>query len=188
MLGNRQKKSDANVLSVDGADAPVQSLSEDRLGRRSFAEALAAEVMAAPVARGYVMGLTGAWGTGKTSILNMAVDALGDKVIVVHFNPWMFSGTEALVSSFFAETGKQLGKRDAKFKAIASKLADYGRVLSPLASIVGAAAAVNGAANILEKMSAAPSVFEQHEELRALLEKLDKRLVVIVDDVRLRLV
>lgn len=187
MLGKRQRKPDANVPSVDGADAPVQTLSEDRLGRRPFAEALAAEVMAAPVARGYVMGLTGAWGTGKTSILNMAVDALGDKAIVVHFNPWMFSGTEALVSSFFAETGKQLGQRDAKFKVIAGKLADYGRVLSPLATIVGAAAAVNGAANILERMSAAPSVFEQHQELRGLLEKLEKRLVVIVDDVdRLR--
>jgi predicted KAP-like P-loop ATPase len=79
--------------------------------------------MAAPVARGYVMGLTGAWGTGKTSILNMTADALGDKAIIVHFNPWMFSGTEALVSSFFAEIGKQLGKRDAKFKDIAGKLA-----------------------------------------------------------------
>ncbi len=184
---NRRKKPDADASSLDGADAPIRSLSEDRLGRRSFAEALAAEVMAAPVARGYVMGLTGAWGTGKTSILNMTADALGDKAIVVHFNPWMFSGTEALVSSFFAEIGKQLGKQDAKFKAIAGKLADYGRVLSPLATIVGAGAAVTGAANILEKLSAAPSVFEQHQELRILLEELDKRLVVIVDDVdRLR--
>lgn len=61
---------DGATPPLDGADAPVESLSEDRLGRRSFAEALAAEVMAAPVARGYVMGLTGAWGTGKTPILN----------------------------------------------------------------------------------------------------------------------
>lgn len=187
MVRNRWKKPDADTPPLDGSDAPIHSLSEDRLGRRPFAEALAAEVMAAPVARGYVMGLTGAWGTGKTSILNMTADALGDQAIVVHFNPWMFSGTEALVSSFFAEMGKQLGKRDAKFKAIAGKLADYGRVLSPLATIVGAGAAVTGAANILEKLSAAPSVFDQHQELRMLLEELDKRLVVVVDDVdRLR--
>lgn len=75
MVRNRREKPDADTPALDGADAPIQSLSEDRLGRRSFAEALAAEVMAAPVARGYVMGLTGAWGTDKTSILNMAVDA-----------------------------------------------------------------------------------------------------------------
>jgi hypothetical protein len=187
MVRIRREKPDADIPSLDGADAPVESLKEDRLGRRSFAEALAAEVMAAPVARGYVMGLTGAWGTGKTSILNMTADALGDKAIIVHFNPWMFSGTEALVSSFFAEIGKQLGKRDAKFKDIAGKLADYGRVLSPLATIVGASAAVTGAANILEKLGAAPSVFEQHHELRILLKRMDKRLIVVVDDVdRLR--
>jgi hypothetical protein len=187
MVRIRREKPDADIPPLDGADAPVESLKEDRLGRRSFAEALAAEVMAAPVARGYVMGLTGAWGTGKTSILNMTADALGDKAIIVHFNPWMFSGTEALVSSFFAEIGKQLGKRDAKFKDIAGKLADYGRVLSPLATIVGASAAVTGAANILEKLGAAPSVFEQHRELRILLKQMDKRLIVIVDDVdRLR--
>ena len=176
-----------DVLFIDGADAPIRSLSEDRLGRRKFAQALAAEVVAAPVARGYVTGLTGPWGTGKTSILNMTVDALGDQAVVVQFNPWMFSGTEALVSSFFAEISKQLAKKETKLKDIAGKLAAYGKVLSPLAAVFGAGGAVQGASSILQALSAAPSVFEQHEELRALLGKLDKRLVVVVDDVdRLR--
>jgi predicted KAP-like P-loop ATPase len=176
-----------DVSPVDGADAPIQSLSEDRLGRHSFAAALAAEVMAAPAARGYVMGLTGPWGSGKTSILNLTVDALGDEAIVVHFNPWMFSGTEALVSSFFAEISKQLDKKETKLKNIAGKLATYGQLLSPLAAVVGASTAVQGTANILQALSAAPSVFEQHKDLRELLKGLDKRLVIIVDDVdRLR--
>jgi predicted KAP-like P-loop ATPase len=186
-VSKQQNSPDPDASLIDGADAPIQSLIEDRLGRRSFAHALAAEVMAAPAARGYVMGLTGSWGSGKTSILNMTVDALGDEAIVVQFNPWMFSGTEAFVSSFFAEIGKQLDKRDAKLKGIASKLATYGQLLSPVAAIVGVGTAVQGAANILQALSAAPSVFEQHRELRAMLESLDKRLVVVVDDVdRLR--
>lgn len=185
---SKQKTSpDPATSLIDAADAPIRSLSEDRLGRQSFARALAAEVMNAPAARGYVMGLTGPWGSGKTSVLNMTVDALGDEAIVVHFNPWMFSGTEALVSSFFGEIGKQLDKKEAKLKGIASKLAVYGQVLSPLAALVGAGGAVQGAANILQALSAAPSVFEQHQELRTMLEGLDKRLVVVVDDVdRLR--
>jgi len=185
---SKQKNSpDPDASLIDGADAPIRSLSEDRLGRRSFGQALAAEVMAAPAARGFVMGLTGPWGSGKTSILNMTVDAIGDQAVVVQFNPWMFSGTEALVSSFFAEIGKQLARKEAKLKGIAGKLATYGQLLSPLAAVVGAGTAVQGAASILEALSAAPSVFEQHQELRALLEGLDKRLVVVVDDVdRLR--
>jgi hypothetical protein len=185
---NQQKSTlDSAASLIDGADSPIRSLREDRLGRRPFAHALAAEVMAAPAARGYVMGLTGPWGSGKTSILNMTVDAIGDEAIVVHFNPWMFSGTEALVSSFFAEISKQLDKKETKLKGIASKLAAYGQVLSPLAALVGAGGTVQGATNILQALSAAPSVFEQHQELRTMLDGLDKRLVVVVDDVdRLR--
>jgi hypothetical protein len=177
----------ADVPTFDGSDAPVRSLSEDQLGRRGFAEALAAEILAAPVARGYVMGLTGPWGSGKTSVLNMAVEALGDEAIVVEFNPWMFSGTEALVSRFFAEIGAQLGKRGERFKAIAGKIADYGQLLSPLAVLAGAGAAVGAASGLLKKLSDGPSVLEQHQDLRDLLGKLDKRVVVVIDDVdRLR--
>jgi KAP family P-loop domain len=178
---------DSDAPPIDGADTPIRSLSEDRLGRRPFAQALAAEILAAPATRGYVMGLTGPWGSGKTSILNMTMDAIGDQAIVVQFNPWMFSGTEALVSSFFAEIGKQLKKKETKLKDIGSKLATYGQLLSPLAAVVGAGNAVHGAANVLDRLSAAPSVFDQHEELRELLEDLDRQLVVVVDDVdRLR--
>jgi len=72
----KENSPEPDVLLIDGADAPIRSLSEDRLGRRKFAQALAAEVVAAPVARGYVMGLTGPWGSGKTSILNMTVSML----------------------------------------------------------------------------------------------------------------
>ena len=172
---------------IDQGDAPISTIDEDRLGRRPFAEALAAEILAAPARRGYVMGLTGVWGSGKTSILNMTVDALGAQAIVVQFNPWMFSGTEALVSSFFEEVGKQLERRDSALKAIAGKLAEYGHLLSPLASFVGAGPLVSGAADVLATLSTRASVFEQRQELRSLLEELDRRLVVVVDDVdRLR--
>jgi hypothetical protein len=186
---SKQKKSTAakSASPVDAADAPIQSLTEDRLGRRPFAQALAAEVMAAPTAHGYVMGLTGAWGSGKTSILNMTVDAIGDTATAVHFNPWMFSGTEALVNSFFSEISKQLEKKEAKLKTIAGKLATYGQVLSPFAALTGAGGVTQGALNILQALAAQPSAFEQHRELRALLADVGKRLIVVIDDVdRLR--
>ncbi|WP_144120980.1 P-loop NTPase fold protein [Catellatospora sichuanensis] len=185
---SKQKSTAAESASPIGADdAPIQSLTGDRLGRRPFAQALAAEIMAAPTARGYVMGLTGAWGSGKTSILNMTVDAIGDTATAVHFNPWMFSGAEALVSSFFSEISKQLEKKEAKLKTVAGKLATYGQVLSPFAALTGAGGATQGALNILQALAAQPSVFEQHRELRELLAGVGKRLVVVIDDVdRLR--
>lgn len=187
---NEQDKPDAPDQAaslIARADAPIRSLEEDQLGRGEFARALAAEVLAAPASRGYVMGLTGAWGSGKTSVLNMVAQAIADKAIVIHFNPWMFSGTEALVAAFFAEIGKQLEKKEAKLKAIAGKLAAYGQVLSPFAALAGAGAAADGTVRLLQAAAAPPSVFERHTELRTLLDGLDRRVVVLVDDVdRLR--
>lgn len=186
MTDQGELANDQIEVTIDG-DSPIRSLNEDSLGRRFFAEALAAEIVAAPAARGYVMGLTGPWGSGKTSLLNMTIDALGDEAFVVQFNPWMFSGTEALVASFFEEIGKQLERRESALKGIAFKLATYGHLLSPLAALAGVGTAVSGAADVLERLSAGPSVLEQRQELREMLEKLRRRLVVIVDDVdRLR--
>jgi predicted KAP-like P-loop ATPase len=179
--------SDVHGVSRSQGDAPITSLGDDRLGRAGCAEALAAEVLAAPVSAGYVMGLTGPWGSGKTSILNMTIEALGDQAIVAQFNPWMFSGAEALVGIFFDEIAKQLGSTDSKLKGLADRLATYGHVLSPLASLVGAGGAVSAAANALDKLVSKRSVLEQRRELRSQLEELPKRLVVILDDVdRLR--
>ena len=163
-------------------DGPVRSLEDDRLGRRPFIDALVAEILSVPIDRGFVVGLTGPWGSGKTSILNMAVDAIGEQALVVQFNPWMFSGTEELVSSFFAEIAKQLEKKRSSLRELARRLSTYGRLLSPLATVVGASAALSGASEVLERLAQNPSVFEEHEELRILLGELDRRLIVIVDD------
>ncbi|MDA8379929.1 MAG: P-loop NTPase fold protein [Actinomycetota bacterium] len=130
------------------ADRPIETRGQDTMGRRSFAEHLAQDLLAAPRA-GFVVALTGAWGSGKMSILNMAVDALGEDAIVIHFNPWMFSGTEALVAAFFGELSKQLGRKRGAAKQIAEKLAVFGRLLSPAAGLVGASGAVDAATGLL---------------------------------------
>ncbi|MGH8994438.1 MAG: KAP family P-loop NTPase fold protein [Acidimicrobiales bacterium] len=169
------------------ADRPIETLDDDRMGRRRFAEELAREILSAPADEGYVLALTGAWGSGKTSILNMTAEAVGDDAIVIQFNPWMFSGTEALVSVFFQEVSKELGRKRATAKVIAEKLATYGRLLSPVAAVLGAGGAVEAAADLLQRSASDPSVFEERAELKKELSKLDSRLVVVLDDVdRLR--
>jgi predicted KAP-like P-loop ATPase len=88
------------------SDQPIEHMSDDRLGRRPFAEAIAHQVATAPASDGFAVGLVGPWGSGKTSILNMMRENLGahqDSVIVVNFNPWLFSGTEQLMLAFFRE-------------------------------------------------------------------------------------
>jgi predicted KAP-like P-loop ATPase len=89
--------------------APITAASEDLLGRRPFAAALAHAILAQRE-HSITMGLYGGWGSGKTSIINMALQFLKEqswaipsehRPIVVRFEPWHFSGQDQLISQFF---------------------------------------------------------------------------------------
>src|SRR5688500_19334776 len=85
------------------AARPISGRKEDRFKRSSFADALARQLLALPKDDSFVLGLTGPWGSGKTSVLRMVEEAVANKpeVVVLKFNPWLFSGTEHLVAHFF---------------------------------------------------------------------------------------
>jgi KAP-like P-loop domain-containing protein len=171
-------------------DNPISSRAEDSMGRSDFADELAREILSAPTSAGYVIALAGAWGSGKTSILNMAIEAIEaieDGANVIHFNPWMFSGTEALVSSYFSELSKQLERKKGKAKKLAKQLAIYGRLLTPIAALAGAGGVADVATGALQQAGADPSVYEEHDILRRKLAALESPLVIVLDDVdRLR--
>lgn len=98
------------------ADRPIPARDADRLSRRDFAETIAAAVRGWGGRDSLVIAIYGPWGSGKTSIKNMIVDALKeakDGPIVAEFNPWQFGSRERLSEAFFDQIGISLGKGDA---------------------------------------------------------------------------
>jgi hypothetical protein len=174
------------------ADRPIERRAEDRLERARLAEALAAQVIAAPSEDGFVVGIGGPWGSGKTSLLNLVVEAVSardDRVIFLRFNPWLFSSADELVLRFCAELATQLKEQgDADVDGVAEKLVDYGGVLGPLAKlpIVGRGFALADAGReLLQALGALPdrSAASRREQLASALSTLDRRVVVVVDDI-----
>lgn len=165
-----------------GGDWPVTGLAADELGRAPFARALAEEILSAPVDGAYVMGLNGVWGSGKTSILNMTADAVGERAVVVHVNPWMFAGSEALDSTFFEEVSRQLPSDFPAWKRVAAGLAAYGHMLQPSAAPVDGERAPS-AADTASRGAAEQSLVAGRTALRDQLAAVDRRLLVLVDDV-----
>jgi KAP family P-loop domain len=53
------------------ADRPIEDVSEDALGVRDFAHALADSILRMTPSNGFVIALPGEWGSGKSSILNL---------------------------------------------------------------------------------------------------------------------
>lgn len=172
-------------------DRPIESEAEDTIGRRGFAAQIRWEIDCAPRDEGLVIGVTGPWGCGKTSVINLAVNPLADQdgYRVVRFNPWLFSGTPQLVEHFFAELRAQLmGSGGERAVAIGKALERYGKVIDPLRFVPGADIVGAVARGLGQAMQGDPeSVEMQRQKLCGLLSELDERLVIVVDDIdRLR--
>lgn len=176
-------------------DRPIATRAEDKLGRAAFAAALARQIGSADASRGFVVGLIGPWGSGKTSLLNLLEESfsVAKSAVVLRFNPWLFSGTEQLVGLFFRELAQQLGEKDEpKLKSVSDKLKRYGGLVRPLSFLPFVGSVLSGAGTLAEALGKAvdphaPSILEQRSELDKELQTLEQRLVVMIDDIdRLR--
>src|SRR5687767_5203891 len=108
------------------SDNPICDTKQDVLGRAELARAFVRQVRSLDASEGVVVGVLGAWGSGKTSFVNLARPEFERvRVPVLYFNPWMFSGAEQLVESFFGELAAQL-KLEPKLAAIGKRLGEYG--------------------------------------------------------------
>lgn len=166
-----------NSETARGADEPISRPDQDELHRSTFARALARQVDAAPKASGFVIGVTGPWGDGKTSVLNMAsayVTELAPGAIQFKFNPWLFESSGDLVNRFLLELGERLQHEQSLGGQVRSRLKrlmrDYGGVLGQLGEAV---------AQQLQRASA----HDTRDELREELAVLGRPIVVFIDDI-----
>ena len=97
-------------------DRPIESREQDLLGRRGFADSIAASVRNWTGKDSLVMAVYGPWGMGKTSVKNMILDSLRENnknsPIILEFNPWQWAGQEQIAKAFFDEIGLAFGRTD----------------------------------------------------------------------------
>lgn len=107
-----------NTKHPFSADRPITSCSEDLLGRSGFAKSIAVAIKGWTGKESLVIALYGSWGSGKTSIKNMAIETLlsseANCPLIVEFNPWQWAGQEQLADAFFQQIGLVLGKDTSK--------------------------------------------------------------------------
>lgn len=192
------------LLPAPADDHAIGTRSEDRLHRAPLVGAIAAQIAGTAPDTGVVFGMTGAWGSGKTSLLRMMKEALEEDhggFMVLWFNPWLFTGTEHLMGIFFTELGAQLNDlAGAEWDELGASMQAFGKALSILRTVpaIGGLSAAGG-----ESLSASggrikgaadegASLYERRRRLEEALRKVGKsssrRLVIVVDDLdRLRL-
>jgi predicted KAP-like P-loop ATPase len=174
------------------ADRPISSFDEDLLDRAPLVNVLSAQATG-QLGEGFVMGLAGPWGSGKTSILRLMETSIEAAATgyVVRFDPWLFSSSEELVLRFFREVSAQLGPHGSRGKA-AAVIGEYAQILAPVTALVGMpwlSPSVSVLTRLWRRFTGrsgesygSVSAEEQRKRVSEVLNGLGRRLVVVIDD------
>jgi len=189
-------------------DRAIESESADLLDRGPFIESLIRALVVDKVdaddnligkrATGYVVGLTGQWGLGKSSVLNLLAKNLSqtEDVIVAVFNPWLFKGRDELVTGFFNSLRGAMGSsKGEKARTLMGYLDKYWGALTYAGHGVAAVIDVHGGGGLAtatwETVKDAPhdlltsKVRTPEEERRSLEGKIQSAncaVVVLIDE------
>lgn len=169
-------------------DNPIHDGSEDSLGRVVSSEIFCTSILRLNATEGLVVGVLGPWGSGKTSFVNLTRHAFErESVYVVDFNPWMFSGTEQLVQSFFSELSAQLKLKPGLVK-VGETIEHYGELFANLSWLPPLEPWVKGGQGVAKILSGIlqrkkAGVSGERSRVNEALKKLDRPVIVVLDDI-----
>jgi KAP family P-loop domain len=91
---------------MDG-DRPIERPEDDRLGFTPIAKQLAKAIADLPAREGFVFGIEGKWGSGKSTLINLTIAELKAsnqaKPEIVIFAPWLVGTRDGLLQNLFDE-------------------------------------------------------------------------------------
>ncbi len=169
------------------SDKPIQQEQHDKFQRYNFSKSIAKTIKKRNNIDCIVIGLYGAWGEGKTSVLNFIdYELSGDPdIIIVKFNPWRFKDEEALLKEFFNLLAIKL---DAKLESSGNKVGEllkkYGKLSSPVIKLLPyigdlASALIEQAGGTIQD----ETIEEIKKKIDTILVQNQKKIVVFIDDI-----
>lgn len=194
-------------------DKPITNTEEDKYGRKAIASSILDVVNSITCNESFVIGISGGWGSGKTSILNLVIEELSaddcaDAVEVIRFNPWMASSQEQIIRLFFEELMQCIEGSKGRLKDAASEITglidEYYRkiepffvsaittAVSPALTPLGATAAVSASSNMFKRAlnkirvkrdRSGKPLSQLKDEIGKLLTSHANRIVIVIDDI-----
>lgn len=178
-------------------DAPIGDPKDDQFGIDPFARAIARAIERLSAPEGTVLALTGPWGSGKSSAVNLirhhlkAAEDNGELAILT-LNPWWYADEAVLTRAFFqhlyAGLGKQLSNKSRKLiLSLGKKLLGTGPLISSAADfftfgIAGKVLELFGAA-VADSIKTDRTVEDEFNALSFELRAQNKKFLIVVDDI-----
>lgn len=185
-----QRQEDANCSLI--YETPVKKEEEDSYKREKYAEIVARKINANFHKGGsFVIGITGNWGSGKTSFLNLiklklvhsdidnrdagaAADANRGMNVIFEFKPWLSSANN-IITDFFAQLSKEVSGYIPNFT---NQLTKYVDVLSDLTTTEPI---LNNGLKVVRR-GLSESTGNRYDKIKEILEKSKLKTLIFVDD------
>lgn len=177
-------------------DSPIERREDDRYGIHAFTEALATSLLSIAKPIGTTIAITGPWGSGKSSAVNLIraelLNRKDDTLSVVDFKCWWYRGEEAIALAFLQELNSALkSSLGDKVKGLVPEVGRHvlqaGPVLGSavaLATTGGWGALVTGSAAFAKRFfPEKPSLEKTFRKLSKTLAAQNKRVLIIIDDI-----
>lgn len=181
------------------SDKPIIASTEDLLERKPFSQLLANTLINLKNTDTFTIGLFGKWGSGKTSIVNMALQEIidsktaeSDDIVIVRFEPWHFSDSTQLLSQFFVRLSNEFkDKKDDRLKNIGKALEKYSsafdlaKYIPKYGQIIGAFGkkGLSFLGKALQNSSEDLDILSQKQKVVELLNKQNCKILVVIDDI-----
>jgi predicted KAP-like P-loop ATPase len=177
-------------------DSPIETPDDDKYGITPFSKSLAKSILGIKKPVGTAIALNGAWGSGKSSAVNLIRAELGkegdEQLVVSDFKCWWYRGEEALALAFLQNLHALLSDTlKDKIKDLVPKL---GKGLLQGGPVIGAAMSLTPAA-VLGPIAITSSNFAKRyfpdgvtleknfQKLAKVLEEEERRFLIVIDDI-----
>ncbi len=173
-------------------DLPIKKSSDDTLNRSTFAKSLAKTILQYSFPSSFTIGLYGEWGSGKTSLVNMVLEAVEDtdkSAIILRFNPWLCSDPKQLITQFFKQMATAIKLKKPSAEKAWELIDQYADVFDA-ASLIPVAGGILAAAGKTIAKKAKKQIEQQTNDLQKSKDQItDKmmeesiKLIVSIDDI-----
>lgn len=165
------------------SDKPIFLKIDDKFQRYNFSQRIAKTIVDRENEECIVIGVYGAWGEGKTSVINFIETELkeNENIIIIKFNPWRYSNEDMLLMQFFQKLAEALNiKLKTQKEKIGQLLHKYGKLLKIDIPFVG---------NIGEAVESAGEILSETDieiiksRINTIIQENKNKLVVFIDDI-----
>lgn len=180
-------------------DKPITKEKDEKLNRLNFIKNLSFAINHYDNKECLVIGLLGEWGSGKTSILNLAMNQINENREIFRYNPWIFSEENDLILNFFIELLEIIKKIESKnendhelvetTKELSENITQYLKKFFNKSTISGNITLLHGISiggsftPNWEEKSLEESLGDLKEKINQGLKILDKKIIIIIDDI-----